>query len=168
MTFSDLAGQLNISICTVSPGIESPGNAVVCEIGLDSREAVRAPAFAAYPVMHEEEAFRIVLILQGEQSCAVRSPERFPPPSSKKILLSARYEPTLGRAFLISSLAASIASAGEPAAPNRSHLRHDRTGRVRPIADTIRNNSTDIAGTDRSRLISGGMQRIFLFVEVMG
>ncbi len=40
-----------------------------------SREAVRAPAFAAHPVMHEEEAFRIVLILHGEQSRVVRSPE---------------------------------------------------------------------------------------------
>src|SRR5260370_25078708 len=50
-----------------------------------SREAVVAPALAAHPVMHEEEAVRIVFVLHGEQPRVVRSPERFTPRLVKEI-----------------------------------------------------------------------------------
>ena len=42
-----------------------------------SREAVGAPALAADPVMNEEEAIGIVLVLQREQPRVVRTPEGF-------------------------------------------------------------------------------------------
>src|SRR5271170_7977305 len=42
---------------------------------IQPREAVRAPALAAHPVMEEEETFGIVFVLDRAKACVVLAPE---------------------------------------------------------------------------------------------
>ena len=49
------------------------------------RKAIGAPAFAAHPVMHGEEAVGIVLMLHGKQPRIIRAPKGLSPRLVKEI-----------------------------------------------------------------------------------
>src|SRR5579863_1454330 len=56
-------------------------------VSLQAREAVRAPVLAPHAVVHDEEPFRVVLLLDGSEALVVRAEVRLLPALVEEVAL---------------------------------------------------------------------------------